>query len=256
MPQPPARPEERLPEERLMVALDVPTGADALALADCLKPSGLRWVKVGMSLYYREGTAILDALRDRGYEIFVDLKLHDIPNTVARTVDGLVRAGVSFLNVHTQGGSAMMRAAADTAAQVADATGQPKPIVIGVTLLTSLSELALNEELRVSDDVERYVGHLARLAQSSGLDGVVCSAQEAARLRALCGPEFILVTPGIRPAQDAAGSDDQSRVMTPAEALAAGAHYLVVGRPIVQAPDPVAATRQLLAEMSTAVVTR
>lgn len=234
-------------EERLFVALDYPDAPSALALAERLAPLGVSY-KIGLQLFYAEGMAVVRQLRQFGKTVFVDLKLHDIPNTVAGAVDSLVSQGVGFLNMHTQGGPEMMRAAVTSARQAASRLGQAPPTLIGVTLLTSLSEHALNEFLFVEGvSVGEYVQHLAMQAKKAGLDGVVCAAQEAPLIRAACGPDFLLVTPGIRPA--GVGEQDQARVITPAQALQNGSDYLVIGRPITGASDPVAATQAILDEM-------
>lgn len=237
--------------ERVFVALDVPDAEQALVLAEALAPLGVSF-KVGMQLFYAEGVTVLQRLSALERPIFVDLKLHDIPNTVAGAVDSLVRQGVSFLNVHAPGGVEMMRAAAEAGRKAALAVGRPVPKIIAVTLLTSLSEQQLRDELRVNDvPVSDYVRHLALQTQSAGLDGVVCSAQEAAAIRQACGPDFLLVTPGIRPTQ--AGVQDQARIVTPAQALKNGSDYLVVGRPITGAASPVAAAQAIISEMQEAL---
>jgi len=234
-------------EERLFIALDVPSGKEAVALAARLAPLGVSF-KVGMELFYQEGPAILQALSPLGRTVFVDLKLHDIPNTVAGAVASLVRNGACFMNVHTLGGKDMMRAAVQSAENTARRMGIPRPVLIGVTILTSHSEESLKTDWAFSQmPLSEYALHLAKQAQESGLDGVVCSAQEAGMIQAACGSDFLRVTPGIRPA----GSDeqDQARLMTPCRALRNGATYLVVGRPVVQAADPVGAAKAILAEM-------
>jgi orotidine-5'-phosphate decarboxylase len=235
------------------VALDVPTADEALALVRQLAPLGIGF-KVGMQLFYAEGMTIIRDIQTilgndaHPARIFVDLKLHDIPNTVAKASQSLVRLGVGFFNVHAQGGLAMMREASEAACEMADQLGQPKPVIIAVTLLTSLSQESLNQELNVRQTPAEYVPHLAKLAQSSGLDGVVCSAQEAGLIRRACGEDFLLVTPGIRPAD--ASVDDQARVVTPEGAMANGADLLVIGRPITAAADPVAATERILESLA------
>lgn len=233
--------------ERLIVALDVDTSDKALALVQQLQPLGVTF-KVGMQLFYHGGIALVHALQAKGCPLFLDLKLHDIPNTVARATETLVKQGVTFLNVHTQGGTEMMRAAVQAGRNAAEAHDMPPPIIIGVTLLTSLSPATLQKELHVEDVADRYVAHLAGLAQVSGLDGVVCSAQEAKIIRQECGPGFIRVTPGIRPA--GSNADDQSRILTPSEAIRAGADFLVVGRPITQSETPARTTETILEEMA------
>ncbi|HET7728415.1 MAG TPA: orotidine-5'-phosphate decarboxylase, partial [Usitatibacter sp.] len=194
-------------------------------------------VKVGKELYVAAGPAVVRALHERGFEVFLDLKFHDIPNTVAGACRAAARLGVWMLNVHASGGEAMMRAARDAVAGAA----RP-PLLIGVTILTSLGEADL-ARLGLRGSVLENVERLAALAHACELDGVVCSALEAPRLRAAHGAGFKLVTPGIR--LPGAAADDQSRVVTPAEALRLGADYLVIGRPIAQAPDPAAVLQSI-----------
>jgi orotidine-5'-phosphate decarboxylase len=225
-----------LDNRRVIVALDYPDAAAALAAAARLDPALCR-VKVGKELFVAAGPAIVAQLHERGFEVFLDLKFHDIPNTVAGACRAAARLGVWMLNVHASGGSAMMRAAREAVA----AFPRP-PLLIGVTVLTSLSDAELGE-IGLSGGAAANVGRLARLAAASGLDGVVCSAEEATMLREALGPGFVTVTPGIRLAGDAKG--DQSRVVTPEEAVRRGAHYLVIGRPVTQAADP-AATLQAI----------
>ena len=223
--------------KRVIVALDFPDAGAALAAAGRLDPALCR-VKVGKELFVSAGPAILGQLHERGFEVFLDLKFHDIPNTVAGACRAAARLGVWMLNVHASGGSAMMRAAREAVA----AFPRP-PLLIGVTVLTSLSDAELGEvgfAGSAADNVER----LARLAASSGLDGVVCSAEEAAMLREALGAGFVTVTPGIRLAGGAKG--DQSRVVTPEDAVRLGAHYLVIGRPVTQAADPAATLQSIV----------
>lgn len=236
----------------LIIALDLPTGEEAIAMAEQLAPLGVSF-KVGMQLYYAEGIQVIEEVQSFQPDtpVFVDLKLHDIPNTVARAAESLVTQGVGFFNVHCTGGKAMMAGAVEAARARAQLLRRPKPIVIGVTVLTSWEEQAFQTELKVSDDTTAYAVHLAQLAKEAGLDGVVCSPQEAAKIRAACGPDFLLVTPGVRPASSA--SNDQARFLTPAQAIAEGATHLVVGRPVTAAPDPVAAAKAILNEMSVTV---
>ena len=232
--------------KRVIVALDVPDMAGAVALASRLDPRLCR-VKVGKELFTAAGPAVVDALQQRGFDVFLDLKYHDIPNTVAGACRAAARLGVWMLNVHASGGEAMMRAARDAVALVV----RP-PLVIGVTVLTSLGDGDL-ETVGFQGSAQENVLRLARLARACGLDGVVCSAQEAPSLRAAAGDDFVLVTPGIRLAEDARG--DQVRVVTPPEAVRLGASYLVIGRPITGADDPVAtleSIRQSLGESATA----
>jgi orotidine-5'-phosphate decarboxylase len=231
------------PAERLIVALDFPSAATAMDLVDQLQ--GIcHWFKVGMELYYAAGNAIVEELRARGVEVFLDLKLHDIPNTVAGAVRSVASVGASLLTVHASGGERMMRAAAEAA----DRPGAPR--LLGVTVLTSMdtAELAAVGVSGSDDLVESQVLRLARLAQAAGINGLVCSPQEVASVRAAMGPEALLVIPGIRPATGRA-ADDQSRVATAAETIARGASMLVVGRPITQANDPAKAASALLAEI-------
>jgi orotidine-5'-phosphate decarboxylase len=232
------------PKERLAVALDVADARLALDLVDRLKDS-VRWFKVGMELYYATGNTLIDALRSRGYKIFLDLKLHDIPNTVAGGINSLAKSGVDLLTVHAGGGGAMMVAAADAA----KAPGSPR--LLAVTLLTSIDATEL-AAVGVSDSPAEHVMRLARLAKSSGINGIVCSADEVAALRAELGPEALLVTPGIRPAGSPV--EDQRRVATPEEAISRGASMLVIGRPITRAPSPADAARAILKEIESAFV--
>ena len=219
-------------DPRVIVALDFASADAALALAARLKPQSCR-LKVGHELYTAAGPALVEKLTHRGFDIFLDLKFHDIPNTVAGACRVAARLGVWMMNVHALGGREMLEAARD-----AVAGGAQRPQLIAVTLLTSMAADDM-KEIGLAGDPAGTSLRLAKLAQASGLDGVVCSAQEAQLLRRECGMGFRLVTPGIRPAHDAKG--DQQRVMTPATAVAAGADYLVIGRPVTQAPDPVAA---------------
>ena len=216
----------------IIVALDFPTREAALALADQLDPKLCR-VKVGKELFTSCASDIVTTLRDRGFEVFLDLKFHDIPNTVASACTAAARLGVAMLNVHASGGKTMM-----TAAREAVERADKRPLLIAVTVLTSLDDADMRN-LGVDATAQAQALRLARLTQACGLDGVVCSAQEAPALRAACGPAFKLVTPGIRPAD--AAKDDQARIVTPVAAVRNGADYLVIGRPITQAADPVAA---------------
>ncbi|RMD79964.1 MAG: orotidine-5'-phosphate decarboxylase [Gammaproteobacteria bacterium] len=232
-------------EPRLVVALDYPDPREALALARGLDPSLCR-LKVGLELYTRGGPEVVRALQALGFQLFLDLKFHDIPHTVAAACRAGAALGVWMLNVHALGGEAMLRAAREALAQASPGSGR-RPLLVAVTVLTSLDAPAL-EAVGLPGPVEARVLHLARLARRCGLDGVVCSAREAALLRRELGPGFLLVTPGIRPAWAAA--DDQRRTLGPREALAAGADYLVVGRPVTRAGDPRAALGRLAAELA------
>lgn len=223
--------------KRVIVALDFPAAGPALALADRLDPALCR-VKVGNELFVAAGPAVVESLRGRGFEVFLDLKFHDIPATVAGACRAAARLGVWMLDVHASGGGSMMRAAREAIAGMAS-----PPLLIGVTVLTSLSDGELGE-IGFAGSAARNAGRLARLASASGLDGVVCSAEEVALVRASLGERFVTVTPGIRMPGDAKG--DQSRVVTPQEAVRRGAHYLVVGRPVTQSSDPAAALHSII----------
>ena len=219
-------------DPKIIIALDYPAAAPALALAERLQPELCR-LKVGKELFTASGPALLEQLMRRGFEIFLDLKFHDIPNTTAQACKAAASLGVWMVNVHALGGRKMLEAAREA---IAHSTQRPK--LIAVTLLTSMAQQDL-ADIGINATPAEMVLRLATLARDSGLDGVVCSAPEAALLRRQCGDEFCLVTPGIRPAQ--ASLDDQSRVMTPLAALQAGSSYLVIGRPITQAADPLQA---------------
>lgn len=225
----------------VVVALDYPSEAPALALAERLSPELCR-LKVGKELFTRTGPALVEKLQGRGFEIFLDLKYHDIPNTVASAVRAATELGVWMVNVHASGGRRMMEAAAEVVA----ACAQP-PLLIGVTVLTSMSDQDLLE-LGYAESAHDRVLRLAALAADSGLDGVVCSALEAPGLRRARGDDFCLVTPGIRLAGDDAG--DQRRVLTPADAIANGADYLVIGRSITAAEDPMSALHRVHTELA------
>ena len=233
--------------DQLLIALDVPTGSEALRLADLLRGT-VGGFKIGSQLFTAEGPPIVRALSGKGDRVFLDLKFHDIPNTVANAVAAATSLGAWMVNVHASGGTKMMQAAADAARKNAGAGGRQAPLVIAVTVLTSMTAAAMSEtgtNVAVIDQVSR----LARLAQESGLDGVVASPQETSAIRALCGPEFVIVTPGIRGGAAATSKDDQERTLTAANAIAAGSSYLVVGRPVIAAPDPREAAERIADEI-------
>lgn len=227
-------------DPRIIVALDFEERLRALSLVEKLDPAQCR-LKVGKEMFTRFGPGWVETLQHRGFEVFLDLKFHDIPNTAARAVAAAADLGVWMVNVHASGGRRMMEACAE----VLHARGGHRPHLIAVTVLTSMEGADL-AETGIAADAATQVDRLATLTRDAGLDGVVCSAQESSRLRQLCGRDFTLVTPGIRP--ENSPSADQRRVMTPKEALGAGSDYLVIGRPITQAEDPLAVLRAVGAE--------
>jgi orotidine-5'-phosphate decarboxylase len=239
-------------KDRIICALDVDNAYRAIQLVSQLE-SQVGVFKVGLELVTATGVEIFDKLRDAGAErIFYDAKLHDIPNTIAGAMRGVVRLGAWCVTVHTTGGTAMLRASVEAARREAEAYRQPAPKILGVTVLTSISPDALRDELEVGQSLPDYVAHLARLAYESGCDGVIASPQEIEAVRAAVpAPEFLVVTPGVRPVGVEPG--DQARVMTPGEAIRRGAGYLVIGRPIVASPDPIQAAQVIAAEIAAAL---
>jgi orotidine-5'-phosphate decarboxylase len=230
--------------EQLLVALDVDTVAEARALSDKLRG----WVggfKIGSRLFTSHGPAFVEELVKRGDRVFLDLKFHDIPNTVAGAVAAATRLGVWMMNVHASGGSEMMRAARAAADDEAARLDMQPPLVVAVTMLTSMDESTL-DDIGVGGSIDAQVRRLSLLAQAAALDGVVASPREIATIRHACDPRFAIVTPGIRGTSDL--KDDQNRTATAAGALAAGANYIVVGRPIIAAVDPRAAAEKLAAD--------
>lgn len=237
---------ERLtPLERIIVPLDVDDERGAIALIDAL-PDVTFW-KIGLQLFVSSGPAIIKALKERNKRIFLDLKFHDIPNTMAGACRAAGGYGVDLLTVHATAGSVALQAAQQAATEGAQAASCLPPRIIAVTLLTSISQQVLSDELKVSDDVTTFAEAMALLAQKSGLSGAVCSPQEAKLLKKVCGEAFCLVCPGVRPQWAQKG--DQQRAMTPAQAVRAGADYLVIGRPITQAEDPAAAIARICQEI-------
>lgn len=233
-------------KERLLVALDVDNWPEARKLVDLLAGAAGGF-KVGMRLYYRAGAETLAYLRNKAPVVFADLKLHDIPSAVAGGVRALVAQGATMLNVHAAGGRAMMEAAREAAAEEAARVGVPRPKILAVTVLTSLDDRILQEELGIKDTIKDRVVAWALLAKECGLDGVVASPWEAGGVRKACGEQFLVVTPGVRP--PGFSLEDQKRIMTPAEAIKAGADYIVVGRPVIAADDPPKAAEEILASL-------
>jgi orotidine-5'-phosphate decarboxylase len=234
--------------ERVLVALDVETGDRAIALATELRDV-VGGFKIGSRLFTLEGPALVRALVDAGVRVFLDLKFHDIPNTVAQAVDSAVQTGAWMMNVHASGGVPMMQAAARAGREAAARAGRPAPLLIAVTVLTSMDEPTLRS-IGVQRPLMDHVVGLARMAKEAGLDGVVASPQETAAIRAACGPAFAVVTPGIRGAAAGGDKNDQTRTMSPAEAVRAGASYIVVGRPIIAAAQPRTAAEAIVRELS------
>jgi orotidine-5'-phosphate decarboxylase len=234
--------------DQLLVALDVDSGDRALALADSLRGVA-GGVKVGSRLFTLEGPALVHRLVAAGHRVFLDLKFHDIPNQVAQSIDAAVRTGAWMINVHASGGAAMMQAAVQAGRDAAGRRGGPEPLLIAVTVLTSIDQTILTG-IGVARPVLDQVLALARMAREAGMRGVVASPQETAAIRRECGPDFAIVTPGIRGASAGTSKDDQMRTMGPAEAVRAGASYIVVGRPIIAAPDPRAAASAIAAELA------
>lgn len=225
------------PSDQIIVALDGMTPEQAVAFARSLPE--LRWVKVGLELFVAGGPAVVRQLREQGKRVFLDLKFHDIPATMAGACRSAARLGAELITVHASAGSAALGAAQTAALESAEAAGLPAPTLLAVTVLTSWEQARFASELTIGEPLAAYVPRLAQLAAAAGIGGCVCSPLEVAALRVAHPEPFALVTPGIRPSGAALG--DQQRVLTPAQAVAAGASQLVVGRPITAAPDPAAA---------------
>lgn len=232
--------------ERIIVPLDVMTIEEAIAIVDETREY-VGAYKVGLELFSNVGPAVLDELQKKEVPVFFDGKFHDIPNTVSGAVKAITSLGVFMLNVHATGGAAMLTLAAETCKQTATECKLDAPILLGVTILTSIDDDILRNELGWNEEAKNLVARLALLCQKCGLDGVVASANESQAIRQACGPEFLIVTPGIRPAWSQ--TNDQKRVTTPKEALSNGSDYLVVGRPITHAKDRREAAKRLLAEI-------
>lgn len=234
-------------KDRLVLALDIDSDREALEIVAELR-NDLGMFKVGHQLFTAYGPDIVRKITGIGGRVFLDLKYHDIPHTVAKASAEAVKLGVSIFNVHALGGFDMMKATAESTRETAEKHGMPMPIVLAVTVLTSMDEKSLRRELKITRSIQREVSHLARLAQRAGLQGVVASPQEVKMLRRAIRGKFVILTPGVRPAW--ANKDDQKRIMTPAEAVAAGADYLVVGRPVLKAEDRKAAVKNILDEIN------
>jgi len=233
-------------KERLVLALDVDDFKKAEELVGKLSDY-VGVFKIGSQLFTAEGAKVVNMVNKRGGKVFLDLKFHDIPNTVARASEVATKLGVYIFNVHTFGGYEMMKAAAEAAAKTNQDLGIRKPLILGVTLLTSINQEILEKEIGIKKRLEEQVVHLAKLAKAAGLDGVVASSWEIKKIRKTCGEDFVILTPGIRPAGKS--SDDQKRVMTPQEAIKLGSDFLVIGRPIRNASNPVEAAKEILREM-------
>lgn len=232
-------------DERLIVALDVETKEKALSLVEKLKKD-VKMFKIGSELFTSCGPKIVEEVKSKGCGIFLDLKFHDIPNTVARSAAAAARLGVSIFNVHALGGPDMMKKAAEAAAEEAKKLKIARPKIIAVTILTSMDENNL-KKIGIFDNMETQVLKLAGMARDSGLDGVVASPSEIKSIGKNMGKDFLIVTPGVRPSWAAAG--DQKRIATPKEAIENGASFIVVGRPIIEAPDPAYAAKKVLEEL-------
>lgn len=238
-------------KKKLCLALDVDQLSKATDMARRLKDY-VGIFKIGLQLFTKEGPKTVETIRDLGGNVFLDLKFHDIPNTVGHAVRMATKTGAYMINIHAAGGSEMMRAAVEAAEEESEKSNIPKPVILAVTVLTSTNNIILSKELRVNYEIESQVIHFAKLAQSVNVSGVVASPKEISAIRNTCGNDFIILTPGIRPAWSTA-MDDQKRVTTPGEAIRLGADYIVVGRPILNADDPIKAAEKILNEMESEV---
>lgn len=232
--------------ERLVLALDVNNFKKAEELVDKLTDY-VGVFKIGNQLFTAEGIKVIKMVQEKGGKVFLDLKFHDIPNTVARAAEVVSKLGVYIFDIHTSGGYEMMKATVEASKKSSFALGISKPLILGVTLLTSINQEILEKEIGIKKSLEEQVVHLAKLAEAAGLDGVVASPWEIKALRAACGEGFVILTPGIRPAGKS--DDDQKRIMTPQEAIKLGADFIVIGRPITNATNPVKASQEILKEM-------
>lgn len=235
--------------KRLCVALDVSSPQQAIELASLLK-NHVGLFKIGSELYTSSGPDIVRKITELGGEVFLDLKYHDIPNTVAQAARVVTRIGVAMFNLHAAGGTEMIRAAVIAAQEEASKQGGKTPIILAVTVLTSITGFILTSEMLIPRPIEEAVQHFAQLAKSAGAQGVVSSPQEVPLIRNVCGNDFLTVTPGVRPAWSV--SNDQKRITTPGEAIALGSDYIVVGRPILKASDPQEAAQSIVQEMMSA----
>ena len=233
-------------KERLVLALDVDNFESAEKLVEKLN-NYVGVFKVGSQLFTAEGTKVIKIINKKGGKVFLDLKFHDIPNTVARAAEVATKLGVYIFDVHTSGGYEMMKAAAEASKKISLVLGVRKPLILGVTLLTSINQEILEKEIGVKNKLEEQVVRLAKLAKAAGLDGVVASPWEIKEIRKACGEDFVILTPGIRPVGKS--SDDQKRIMTPRKAIKLGSDFLVIGRPIRNASNPVEAAKEILREM-------
>ncbi len=238
-------------KDRIIVALDVSDAEKAKKLVEDLGQD-IGYFKVGMELFYSAGPDVIRMIKDVGSRVFLDLKLHDIPNTVAQGVRAIACTGADMINVHASGGAEMMKRSAEALEVLQSETGIERPLLIAVTVLTSIDQETATSEMGWTRPIGEQVTHWAQMSQKSGMDGVVASPQELAAIRKACGANFITVIPGVRPVW--AEKNDQKRIMTPADAVAAGATYLVIGRPITRAENPHAAAMRIIEEIEEAVV--